>query len=118
MAGVHVKKNDTVIVLAGTAVMDRESSGRIVHKRARVIEVKPREGKVLVEGIKKVKRHMRANRQRGLGGGIVERESAIDISNVMVVCPDCGRPTRIRREVGADGRKTRICKRCGGLVDK
>jgi large subunit ribosomal protein L24 len=118
MASVHVKKNDTVIILAGRGVLERESSGRIVHKRARVIEVKPAEGKVLVEGIKKVKRHMKANTRRGIGGGIVERESPIDISNVMVVCPACGRPARIRREVGVDGRKTRICKRCGGLVDK
>mgnify|MGYP000002905251 FL=1 len=114
----HVKKNDTVVVLAGSNIKERDPSGRIVLKRARVLEVKPREGKVLVEGMRIVKRHVRPNPRRGIAGGIVEREAYIDISNVMVVCPACNRPTRIRREVGADGRKVRICKRCGGVVDK
>lgn len=118
MASGHVKKNDTVVVLAGSNTKEREASGRITLKRARVLEVKPREGKVLVEGMRKIKRHVRPNTRRGIGGGIIEREAYIDISNVMVVCPACLRPTRIRREVGVDGRKTRICKKCGGIIDK
>lgn len=114
MAGIHVKKNDTVIVLAGSPI-ERESSGRLVPKRGRVIEVRPKDGKVLVEGFKKVKRHMR--KQRDIAGGILERESAIDISNIMVVCPACNRPTRIKWDAAGD-KKTRLCKRCGGNIDQ
>jgi large subunit ribosomal protein L24 len=117
MSSVHVKKNDTVVVLVASPI-ERDASGRIVPKRGRVIDVRPREGKVLVEGFKKVKRHLRADRRRGIGGGIVERESYIDISNVMVVCPACQRPARVRWQVAADGRKSRVCHHCGGNIDQ
>jgi large subunit ribosomal protein L24 len=116
MAGVHVKKNDTVIVLTGSPI-EREPSGRLAPKRGRVIEVRPKEGKVLVEGFKMVKRHMRPNRPRGVAGGIMERESYIDISNIMVVCPACNRPTRIKWDAAGD-KKTRLCQRCGGNIDQ
>ncbi len=116
MAGIHVKKNDTVIVLTASP-MERDASGRLVRKRGRVIEVRPREGKVLIEGFKVVKRHLRPDPRRGISGGIMERESYIDISNVMVVCPACNRPTRIKWDV-AGGRKTRLCKKCGGNIDQ
>jgi len=116
MASVHVKKNDTVIVLAGSPI-ERDSSGRLVPKRGRVIEVRPKERKVLVEGFKMVKKHMRPDQRRGIAGGILERESPIDISNVMVVCPACNRPTRVKWDVAGD-KKTRLCKRCGGNIDQ
>lgn len=116
MAGVHVKKNDTVIVLTGSPI-ERDTSGRLVPKRGRVIEVRPREGKVLVKGFKMVKKHLRPDKRRGISGGILERESYIPISNVMVVCPACNRPTRIKWDVAGD-RKTRLCRRCGGNIDR
>ena len=117
MSSIHVKKNDTVIVLAGSPI-ERDASGRLVPKRGRVIGVRPREGKILVEGFKRVKKHLRPNQRRGIGGGIMERESYSDISNVMVVCPACSRPTRVKWEMAADGRKTRLCRRCGGNIDQ
>ena len=118
MAGVNIKKNDTVIVFAGSKIVERESGGRLRPKRGRVIEVQPRTGKVLVEGFRIVKRHMKANPKRQVRSGIIEREAYIDISNVMVVCPACDRPTRVAHEAGAEGRRARICKRCGGSIDK
>ncbi|MCS6884554.1 MAG: 50S ribosomal protein L24 [Acidobacteriota bacterium] len=80
----HVKKNDRVVILAGS---DRGKQGR-------VIDVLPREGKVLVEGIALVKHHQRPNSARGITGGIVEKESYIDASNVMVISPVTGKPER------------------------
>ncbi|MBI4468049.1 MAG: 50S ribosomal protein L24 [Acidobacteria bacterium] len=118
MAGVNIKKNDTVVVIAGSKVVERDSGGRLRAKRGRVIEVQPRSGKVLVEGFRMVKRHMKANQKRQVRSGIIEREAYIDVSNVMVVCPACDRPTRVAHETTAEGRRTRICKRCGGLIDK
>jgi len=116
MSSVHVKKNDTVIVLANSPI-ERDSAGRLVPKRGRVIEVKHRERKVLVEGFKMVKKHMRPDQRRGIAGGILERESYINISNVMVVCPACNRPTRVKWDVAGE-KKNRLCKRCGGNIDQ
>ena len=118
MGGVNIKKNDTVVVSSGSRITERDTGGRLRPKRGRVIEVQPRQGKVLIEGFKMVKRHLKANQKRGIRGGIIERESYIDISNVMVVCPACDRPARVSHETTADGRRARICKRCGGSIDK
>jgi large subunit ribosomal protein L24 len=118
MSSVHVKKNDTVVLLVGDRRFERESSGRSVLRRGRVLEVRSRDGKVLVEGFKMVKKHMRPDQRRGIAGGIIERESYIDISKVQVVCPACRRPTRVKWEVAVDGRKTRLCKRCHGNIDQ
>ena len=118
MGSGNIKKNDTVVVFSGSRVTERDTGGRLRPKRGRVIEVQPSRGKVLVEGFKMVKRHLKANQKRGIRGGIIERESYIDISNVMVICPACDQPTRVAHEMTADGRRTRICKRCGGSIDK
>lgn len=80
----HVKKNDRVVVLAGS---DK-------GKQSRVIDVKAREGKVLVEGVAMVKTHQKPNPTRGIQGGIVEKEAYIDASNVMVISPATGKPER------------------------
>ncbi|MBL8148928.1 MAG: 50S ribosomal protein L24 [Blastocatellia bacterium] len=80
----HVKKNDRVVVL----------SGGDKGKQSRVLDVKPKEGKVLVEGVAVVKRHQRPNPTRGVQGGIIEKESYIDASKVMVISPTTGKPTR------------------------
>jgi large subunit ribosomal protein L24 len=102
-----IKKNDQVYVLSGK---DRGKTGR-------VLIVKPAEGKIVVEGIQKIKRHTRANPQRNVKGGILEKESAINLSNVALVCKNCGKHTRIKHQVLADDRTVRTCKKCGTTID-
>jgi large subunit ribosomal protein L24 len=103
-----VRKNDEVIVIGGK---DR-------GKRGRVLQVLPEKNRVLVEGVNVIKRHTRANPQRNIKGGIVEREAAIHASNVMPIDPDSGKPTRVGRKVLDDGRRVRISRRTGGVMDK
>ena len=89
----RVKKGDQVVVMAG----------RDKGKRGRVLEVKPAEGKVKVEGVGVVKRHQRPNPGANRPGGIIDKEAFIDISNVQLIDPKDGSPTRVRYDVGADG---------------
>ena len=103
-----VKKGDQVIVMAG----------RDKGKRGRVLDVKPREGKVRVEGVGVVKRHQRANPASNRGGGILEKEALIDISNVQLIDPKDGSPTRVRYDVAEDGSKTRVASGSGQVLDK
>ena len=103
-----VRKNDNVVVVAGK---DR-------GKRGRVLRVVPDKNRVVVECVNFIKKHTRPNPQANVKGGIVEREAALHASNVQIVCPECGAPTRIGRELLADGRKVRICRKCDGAVDK
>lgn len=103
-----IRKNDNVIVIAGR---DR-------GKRGRVLRVLPSKGRVIVEGVNFIKRHTRPNPQRNIKGGIVEREAALSASNVQIVCPDCGAPTRIGSRRLDDGRRVRFCRKCKGDVDK
>lgn len=105
---VHVKKNDKVVVL----------TGRDRGKQSRVIEVDPKYGRVRVEGVAVVKDHIRPNPTRGIQGGIVEKEALINVSNVMLICPSCSKPTRIARHEEKEGRKVRSCKKCGAIIDK
>jgi large subunit ribosomal protein L24 len=103
-----VKKGDQVVVMAGK---DR-------GKRGRVLEVRPREGKVRVEGVAMIKRHQRPNPAQNRGGGIIDREALIDISNVQLIDPANGKPTRVRYEVAADGAKTRVAAGSAQALDK
>ena len=103
-----VKKGDQVVVMAG----------RDKGKRGRVLEVRPRERKVRVEGVAVVKRHQRANPAAGRGGGIIDKEALIDISNVQLVDPANGKPTRVRYEVADDRTKTRVASGSGQALDK
>ena len=103
-----IRRNDTVVVMAGK---DR-------GKRGRVLKILPSTNRVIVEGVNFVKRHTKANPSQNVKGGVVEREAPLHASNVQLVCPECGAPTRVgRRELG-DGRKVRICRKCEGVVDK
>jgi large subunit ribosomal protein L24 len=109
-ARVSIKKNDTVKVIAG----------RDKGKQGRVLSVLRKDGKLLVEHVMMVKRHTKPNPQKGIKGGIAERESPIAISNVMVVCPSCG-PTRVGHKVdttGGKSRRTRVCRKCGSALDR
>ena len=106
--GAHVKKNDTVVVLAG------KDRGR----KARVLRVYPSKGRAIVEGVNFIRKHTRPNPQRNIQGGIIEREAALHASNVQLVCPECNQVTRIGHKILGDGRKVRICRKCEGVVDK
>ncbi len=103
-----IRRNDTVVVLAGR---DR-------GKRGRVLKVDAEKNRLTVEGVNLIKRHTKPNPQRNVKGGIVEREAGIHASNVQMVCPECGEKTRVGRRLLADGRKVRVCRKCEGVVDK
>jgi large subunit ribosomal protein L24 len=109
MPGVDIKKDDNVQVMAGK---DRGHTGR-------VIRVLPREGKVMVDGAARAKKHQRASGKRSKSGsqlqqgGIIDTELFIDISNVQLVCRSCGQPTRVGHQANAGGSKVRICRKCG-----
>jgi large subunit ribosomal protein L24 len=100
-----IKKGDQVMVI----------SGKDKGKRGRVIEVLTRKRKVLVEGLNILKHHLRQNRQRGVAGGIVEREAPIDVSNVMLI--EGGRPVRVGYQILQDERKVRVSKRTGAVIE-
>ena len=99
---VHVKTGDTVVILSGK---DRGKQGK-------VMQVSPKEGKVIVEKINMVSKHMKPRRM-GETGGIVKAEGAMYASKVQIVCPRCGKPTRVGHKILKDGTKERICKKCG-----
>ncbi len=101
-----LKKNDNVQVLAGK---DRGKQGQ-------VREVLPKDGRAIVTGINMVKRHQRSRSQTE-PAGIIEKEAAIQIANLMVVCKNCGRPTRVGIHFRPDGNKSRYCKKCNEDFD-
>ncbi|MCE5285012.1 MAG: 50S ribosomal protein L24 [Pelosinus sp.] len=102
----HVKKGDTVIVL----------SGKDKGKQGKIIEALPKKGKVVVEGVNKVKRHTKAS-QKAPQGGIIVKEAPLSSSKVMLVCTECNKPTRIKKTALASG-NVRVCKKCGEIIDK
>lgn len=104
---VKIKKNDQVLVIAG----------RDKGKRGRVIEVQTGTGRVVVEGVSIIKKAVKPNRQRGIAGGIVEREAAIHISNVLVIDPSSRKPTRVGYQILQDGRKVRIARKTGAAIE-
>ncbi len=92
-------------------------AGKERGKRGKVLRVMPESGRVLVEHVNMIKKHQRPT-QRLRQGGIIEREGFIHLSNVMVVCGKCDRPSRTGHRTLADGRRVRVCKRCGESIDK
>jgi len=102
----HVKKEDTVIVI----------SGKDKGKKGRVIAAYPRENRVLVEGVNLVKKHAKPS-QTNPQGGIVTQEAPIHASNVMLVDPKTGLPTRVGYKVLENGKKVRVAKRSGAVID-
>jgi large subunit ribosomal protein L24 len=103
----HVKKDDTVKILAGK---DKGKTGK-------VLQVLPEKNRVLVESLNIIKRHTRPT-QANNEGGILEKEAAIAISNVQLVCSSCGQAARTGQRVLEDGSKVRFCKKCNEVVDK
>ncbi len=99
---VHVKTGDTVIII----------SGKERGKKGKVLAVSPKEGKVIVEGRNMVSKHVKP-RKMGEQGGIVKAEGAMYACKVQIVCPRCGKPTRVAHKIYEDGTKERICAKCG-----
>lgn len=106
-AKLHVRKNDEVLVIAG------KDKG----KKGRILEAYPSEGRVLVEGVNMIKRHTKPN-PANPQGGIVEREAPIHASNVMLLDPKNGEPTRTGKKILNDGTKVRYAKKSGEVIDK
>ena len=107
MAIAHVRKGDTVIVVAG------KERG----KRGRVLRVIPGKDRVVVERINMIKKHQRPT-QKVRQGGIIEREGPIHLSNVMLIDPTSGKPTRIGRRELSDGKRVRVARKSGEIIDK
>ena len=101
-----IRKNDTVLVIAGK---DR-------GKKGKVRSAYPKDGRLLIDGINFIKRHTRATRQIRQAG-IIEREAPIHVSNVMLLCGRCNHPTRVGFQILTDGRKVRVCRSCGEVID-
>jgi large subunit ribosomal protein L24 len=103
---VHIRKNDSVMVV----------SGKERGKTGKVLRVNPKEDAVIIERINIVKRHTKP-RGPQQSGGIVEKEASIPASNIMIMCDKCNAPVRMGRRVLADGEKVRVCRRCGEALD-
>ena len=101
----HVKTNDTVVVI----------SGKDKGKKAKISAAFPKANRVTVEGVNVVTKHQKA-RNAMQPGGIIKKELPIAASNVMLVCPSCGKATRLAHKV-TDGKKVRVCKKCNAEID-
>ena len=101
----HIKTNDTVVVL----------SGRDKGKHGKVMNVDPKAGKAIVEGVSVAKRHKKPRKQ-GEPGGIITKETPVYASKLMRICPKCNKPTKPAYEFDEDGDKYRVCKKCGAKI--
>lgn len=102
----QIKKNDTVMVVAG------KEKG----KKGRVIAVYPSTSRLLIEKLNMIKRHTRPNQQLKQGG-IVEKESPIAVANTRLICPKCDKPSAVARKAQGDGSRARVCKSCNATID-
>ena len=105
MNKMSIKKDDTVVVL----------SGKDKGKKGKVLVVMPKERKVIVEKVNVVTRHTKP-RQQGEAGGLIKKEAPIYACKVMRVCPKCKKPTRPASKLGKDGKRVRVCKKCGAEI--
>jgi large subunit ribosomal protein L24 len=104
---VHVRKGDTVVVIAG------KERG----KRGKVLRVIPEKGRVIVERVNMIKKHQRPT-QKLRQGGIIEREGSLHISNVMLLDPRNDKPTRVGVRALSDGKKVRLARKSGEMIDR
>ena len=102
----NIKKGDIVAVI----------SGKEKGKKGKVLLVSSVKGRAIVEALNMMTRHERPS-QRNPQGGMVEKESPIQVSNLMLVCPKCGKPTRVGRKILENGEKVRVCKKCSEIID-
>jgi len=112
---IKIKKGDSVQVLAG----------KDAGKRGTVLRVIPDTRRVVVEKVNMIKRHTKprpaprnSGSQQVIPGGVIEKEAALALSNVQLVCPSCGKPSRVGHRFNEDGVKVRVCRNCGKDVDK
>lgn len=99
---VHVKTGNTVVVL----------SGKERGKQGKIIATSPKEGKVIIEGVNMVSKHVKP-RKMGEAGGIIKTPGAMYACKVQLVCKHCNKPTRVAHKILEDGKKVRVCKKCG-----
>ena len=104
---IHVKKGDMVQVI----------TGKDAGKKGKILSVNTEKSRIVVEGVNIMKRHTKPSQGKPQGG-IVEKEAAIDSSNVMIFCNKCKAPVRINKKILADGQKVRVCNQCGEELDK
>ena len=113
MAGMKIRLGDTVQVI----------TGKDAGQRGRVLEARPAEGRLIVEGRNIAKKHARPRPVRGsrgaqmTPGGVIDLEQPLEISNVMLVCTNCDKPTRVGSGMRSDGTKIRTCKKCGSEIE-
>jgi large subunit ribosomal protein L24 len=105
---VSIRKGDQVKIIAG----------RDAGKSGRVLSINAKKNTVVVEHASIIKRHTRPNPGKNIKGGIVEKEGPVNVSNVMIVCPSCGKHARMGHTTLPDGKKVRSCRRCGTTLDK
>ncbi|MBQ7127205.1 50S ribosomal protein L24 [bacterium] len=102
----HVKTGDRVVITAG------KDKGKMGNVKKSI----PSEGKVVVEGINMITKATKANPAYGIQGGLIKKEAPLDSSNVMLVCPNCEKPTKVKHDV-VNEKKVRVCKKCGEQLD-
>lgn len=105
MNNLNVKKGDTVVVI----------SGKDKGKQGEILVAMPADNRVIVKNVAMIVKHVKPRRQ-GEPGGRIEKEGTIDASNVMLVCPKCGKATRVAHSIEGD-KKVRVCKKCGAKID-
>ena len=106
MNSINIKKDDTVVVIAG------KDKG----KKGKVMAAMPAKKRVIVEGVNMATVHLSAQKTGGKESGIIKREASIDVSNVMRVCPKCNKPTRLGHKILDDGSKVTVCKKCSEIM--
>ena len=104
--GLEIKKNDTVQIISG------DEKG----KKGRVLSMLSKDDRIIVEGINMIKRHMKPSKKYSQGG-IIEKEAAVNRSNIMLVCPKCDKPTKIGNKILENDKKIRLCKKCGEVIE-
>ena len=102
----HIKKNDNVMVM----------SGKDKGKTGKVLRINRKTDRIIVEKVNMIKRHVRPSQKTK--GGIMERESPVHVSNVMIYCEKCAKAVRVGTKILEDGKKTRYCKKCDEVLDK
>jgi len=103
-----IRKHDVVKVI----------TGRDRGKQGKVLKVFPHDRTAIVEGINFYKKHTKANPSKNIKGGIFEKEGPIRLASLMVICSECGKAVRVGHRILEDGKKVRVCRKCGGMVGK
>jgi len=103
----NIKHDDTVVV----------TTGKDKGKKGKVLVALPKEDRVVVQGVNVVTRHKKPKNQQD-AGGLIHQEAPVHVSNVMLVCPECGKPSRVGKKELENGKHVRVCKKCGATIEK